>query len=302
MRAKRRQELKTNDLAHWLEEKSISWKDWGTYVIGGVALVVVVIGIVSWLRSAKAEAVGHAWTELQQTSTLSSGGIPKTPEEIQQSLQKINELSNQTGDSSFKLDALLQRGNLALASAGLAGADSAKLLEEAHAAYQEVADKYQSYPLHYGRALSGLYQVEAQAFVQDHDSKHETAAASYLEKIRDDARLARTPLNNMAVDNLNSLDRIFSATKFPAKPLPTPRPTIAPVEATAKPAEPAGATGENPTGTPVTPATDQAAPQPSAAPAEGSAPPATPAEPAATPVAGDAATPAPAPAETGTHG
>ena len=43
MKAERRQELKTNDLAQMIEDARQFFRNWGSYLVGGVAVIVLVV-------------------------------------------------------------------------------------------------------------------------------------------------------------------------------------------------------------------------------------------------------------------
>ena len=72
MKAKRRQELKTNDLAQALQDMGQWFKDQGVYVVGALALVIVVVVIVSYRNSAKAEAIDRAYAELRSRTAFTA--------------------------------------------------------------------------------------------------------------------------------------------------------------------------------------------------------------------------------------
>jgi hypothetical protein len=195
--------------------------------------------VATYLRSAKADTVGKAYLELDKASALNPAGTLKTNAELESSIKTIEQLLAQTGDDTFALDALVTKGSLALRSAELGKAEGARtFLPQAQEAFEEIVNKHKDHALHYGRALAGLYQVEAQGFAYDQDPQRKERAEKYLEMLRDDARLTHTPLHAMAVDTLNGLDRIFSTVTFPNRPVvtiperfdPQPSVTIRPIE------------------------------------------------------------------------
>ena len=236
MKAKRRQELKTNDLAQALQDLGQWFKDQGVYVVGALALVVIVVVIVSYRNSAKAEAVNQAYQELRSRASITGpSGVRKSDQEIENSLAAIGDLTTRTNDATFRLEALLRRGDMALrlAETGSKGIE-AKYLVEARGAYQEIVNGYQDRTLYYGRALYGLFQVEADEFATDGDARHREQAARYLKTLRDDARFNGTPFQTMAVDMLNELDDVFTLVTFAKAPAPSPPPEPAPAPGSAE--------------------------------------------------------------------
>ena len=231
MKGKRRHELKSNDLAAALADFGQFFQSWGVYVVGGVAVVVVVAFIVTYMGSARADAIDQAYWELMTTEQQAtpSQQAPRTDAELQQALDKVSDLVDRTNDEQFKVQALAKRGDMAL-NAAMSGQTSIRpeFLDEAAQAYERVVDQYRSHVLHYGKALYGLYLVEADRFAVDQDSSHRDKAAGYLEKIRDDSRLSGTPYAKLAIGALNNIDETFQPIRFPEAPAATPAPVTAP--------------------------------------------------------------------------
>ncbi|GJM26683.1 MAG: hypothetical protein DHS20C16_30980 [Phycisphaerae bacterium] len=219
MKSTRRHELKSNDLAHALEQLGSSFKSWGGYVIGGMAVVFVGVVIFTYMKSARETAQDEAFVQLQKELSPGLAGIPKTNDELLRSISRIADLGEQSSDAKFKIDAIMKRADLALNAAvfGQGGIDLA-LLKEAKSAFEEIVRDHRNLPIHYGRALFGLYQVEANGFAVDGDPARKEAAEGYLEQLRDDSRLAGVPFQTIAIDRLNELDGIFVDVKFPKQP------------------------------------------------------------------------------------
>lgn len=290
MKAKRRQELKTNDLAAWLDDVRHSASKWGGYLAVGVIVVVGAVVISAYMRKARNEARIEAYEDLQKAASLQVAKMDKTEEELRASLSRIDELVAGNPDASFRINALFDKASMATALAqrgigSVAATDAAKVtpeqakqyLADARAAYEQVVRDYSDHTLYLGRALYGLFQVESLSFVLDGDAAHRAKAAEYLEKLRDDPKFNATPLQSVAIERLKSLDAMFTHVTFPKRPEATPAPVMAP------PVQ----TGER-ISIPLGPADGPAA---SPAPAAEAAPEATPAGEAAAPEAG---TPEPA--------
>jgi hypothetical protein len=241
MKAKRRQELKTNDLAAWLEEVRQSGSRWGLYIGIGVAVVLVGVYIKSSMRNARLEARTTAYTDLRKARSMQIAEMAKTEDELRASLATIDDLVASSADVSFKINALLEKANMAagLAQRALSESDPAaggaaqatKYVDEARGAYEQITREFRERALFYGRALYGLYQVEALGFVLDGDPGHRSRAEGYLQQLRDDARFNATPLQSVAIEQLKNLERVFTSVEFQARPSPSPTPTpnIAPM-------------------------------------------------------------------------
>ncbi len=238
MKAKRRQELKTNDLAAWLADAGKSFSQWGVYVIGGVVVVVLIAVIGLFMSRAKAEAKAQNFADLTAAvQQITASGEP-SQDDARRALESIDELIASAGNDDFKLAALLRKASIADFMAnevatdleeGASDREVAKYLAEARAAYETIVNQYQDHALHYGRALFGLFQVEAHAFAIEPDPDHRNRAEQYLTKIRDDSRLNGTPFQMAAVSYLNELDNVFTPITFPERPEPVAGPTGQPM-------------------------------------------------------------------------
>lgn len=229
MKSKRRQELRSNDLAHALEQLSSSFKDWGAYIIGGLAIVFVGVIIFTYMKSARQTAQDESFAQLQKELSPATTGVPKSNEELLRSISRVTELAEQSNDADFKIESTIERGDFALSMAvsGPEGIDL-ELLKEAKKAFEEIVRDHRDLPIHYGRALFGLFQVEANAFAIDADPARKATAEDYLQKLRDDPRLAGVPFQTMAIDRLNELDDIFTKVEFPKQPASAVQALISP--------------------------------------------------------------------------
>ena len=231
MKAKRRQELKTNDLAQWLEDARVSFKDWGVYAVGGIAVAVIIAVIFMYRETAMAEGMERAFVELDQAAQLAPNGVPKTPTEILESVEEIDALAESTAAPAFRVVALTMQGAIAMSCAESAGSTpNEACLAAARKAFTRVVDDHHEAAIYYGRALMGLFQIEANEFAVDGDAGHKAKAAQYLERLRDDKRLGGTPYQTRAVDLLNELDEVFTTVEFAQRPAPSlpPVPAVTP--------------------------------------------------------------------------
>jgi len=199
----------------------------------GIAIVVILAAVIINTSMAKArqEARTTAYEDLRKASAMQIAKMDKTEVELQSSLSTIDDLVANSQDPNFKINALFEKANLAsnLAQRGMAGSatptekavspeQAKQYLADARAAYEQIVQNFSDHTLYYGRALYGLFQVEAQAFVLDGDAAHEAKAKEYLEKLRDDSRFNATPLQTIAIERLKNLDAMFTAVTFPPRP------------------------------------------------------------------------------------
>ncbi|MFQ5491060.1 MAG: hypothetical protein ACE5GE_10090 [Phycisphaerae bacterium] len=242
MKAARRQELKSNDLAESLEELREFLRTYGNYVFGGlVVIALVVVAYVYNTRSAQQ-------ARLEATRQLRTLPIT-TDEEVRDSVQKLTSLAADAKDETVVLEALRRRAQMSIQRAHAAedGTPSAEFLDMAAAAYQEMLDRFGSNPVDLGVALIGLATIEEDRFVLDNDPSHQAKAKSYLERVRDSEQLTGTPFQSVALDRLNALDRTFVAVALfepPPVPSATALPSVVPpspppAQITATPGQPA---------------------------------------------------------------
>ena len=221
MKAKRRQELKTNDLAQTLQDLGESFRQWGVYVVGAVALVVVVAVISSYRASAEVQSFQDSYSTRGKLSSMAPGGVELESAAILANLEEMGRLADQSGSLDFKLDTLSLQASLALMQAekGEGGIDP-EYLSVAEAALKKIIDNHSDSTVYYGRALCGMFQVEADKFVIDKDVSHREKAEKYLDILRTDNRFSGLPFQKLAIDLYENLDNTFTVVEFPKAPEP----------------------------------------------------------------------------------
>lgn len=226
MKAKRRQELHTNDLAQALDTLRQSFHQWGVYLLGGVAVVLAVYAISTSIQSARKTQVLDAYKQLQQAGNASPENVPKSDDDLLASLDTMKRLAEESASPDFKLDATHQRAEFAL---GLAlqnpEGPQKEFLEKARESFEKLISDYSDRKVYVGRAHYGLFQVEAQLFAIDGDPSHKAVAQKHLEAIRDDPAFVGTPLMSAALDRLNEIDALFTKIEFEKAPPPPQPPT-----------------------------------------------------------------------------
>jgi len=256
MKAARRQELKTNELALTIEQFRGWLRTYGNYLIIGVVVVAVVVLV--WMyqrRSASAARVAA----FKQISTLPFS----TDDEARSTVEKLKQLAADAQDDALAIQALRRQAGVAMsrALASQDGAINADFLAMAKTAYQKMLDRAANRPLDQGAALCGLASVEEDQFIIDGNPDHKAAARKYLERIRDDSRFVGMPFVGVALDRLNKLDDIFVPVAIvmpPAPAAPAVPPVTPPQPGTATPPEGAAVPASSP-GEPPAPAADQSA-------------------------------------------
>ncbi len=204
MKATRRHELKSNELAQFLEDARDFFSKYGNYFVGGlVVIALIVLGYVYMTRSAE-QALADATREMRSLPFA-------TDDEVRDSVGKLIRVASENEDQVFIPETLRRRASMAMNRAQAAddGTPSAEFLEMARAAYQEVIERYPGRSLDVAAALIGLATIEEDFFILDDDLAHKDACRGFLEQIRDNAELNGTPFQTVALERLNALDRTF---------------------------------------------------------------------------------------------
>ncbi len=272
MKATRRQELKSNELAQTLEEIRDFLRRYGNYLGIGGAVVLALVAV--WFFQARSAGAART-AAFQQMARLPY----TTDDEVRSSIETLKTLATETTDTPFVIQSLRVRALMAVGRAQAApdGTPAAEFLDLAEAAYQEMLDRYPERHLDIAQALCGLGTIEEDRFVLDGALSHREKARAYLERIRDGAQYAGLPVVSVALDRLNALDETFTTivlapapvtaapgSQAPIGPVPLPTPT------TFTPGQPLKIGGPaTPEATPTLPPPSETPdPAPSAEPAE----------------------------------
>ena len=214
MKTTRRQDLKSNELAQFLEDAREFFRTYGNYVVGAVAVVaLVLLGYVYMARSA-AQALADATQQMRS--------LPfDTDQEVRDSVAKLRQLAAENEDEGFAIDALRRRAGMAMnrAHAAADGTPSREFLDMARAAFEEMLQRHPDRALDVGAALIGLATIEEDLFILDDDLAHKEAARRFLEQVRDDQDLNGTPFQTIALERLNALDETFVQVVMVEKPV-----------------------------------------------------------------------------------
>jgi hypothetical protein len=174
------------------------------------------------MRSAKSSALDAAYADMNSALQVAPSNNRRSEEEIKRGIQRAYTIASDADDPHFKCDALMQGANLAMTLATREDALNPAYLPEAKQGFERIVKEHKDQTLYYGRALYGLFQVEANQFAVDGDPAHRQAAVGYLEAIKDNAQFRQTPFESLAISQLNAIDEIFTKIEFAAAP---PKPT-----------------------------------------------------------------------------
>ncbi|HUU84442.1 MAG TPA: hypothetical protein VM243_13155 [Phycisphaerae bacterium] len=232
MKAGRRQELKTNELAQTLEELRDFFRNYGNYVVGAIVVVGAAVLVWFYLQYTAREGLADAQRQAR--------ALPyDTDADVRSSGKKLQELAAGFEDELFLVQTLQSRALMAMSRARVAedGTPAPEFLDLAAEAYEELLQRVPHRTLEKGAALFGLATVEADRFVLDRDPSHKDNARQYLERIRDAAEFNGTPLKARALEQLNALDDVFVIVAL-AAPLPPPTATPVPTTPVSPPGTP----------------------------------------------------------------
>ena len=204
MKAGRRQELRSNELAQYLEELRDFFRRYATYLMIGAVVIAAVLLVWIYQKHSTSEALT---TAIKQMRAMPSS----TDEEVRSSIEKLERLASESGNEAVVVQTLRRRAAMAMRRAHAAedGKPSVEFLDLAEAAYQGVLNRFPNRSLDVGVALCGLASIEEDRFVLDSDPAHQEAARRYLQRIRDDGQLTGTPIVSVALARLNTLDETF---------------------------------------------------------------------------------------------
>jgi len=225
MKATRRQELKTNELAQTLEEIREFLRSYGNYVLMGLIVVGAVAVISLYVKRSASQALNSATREMNNLATA-------TDDEARNAITVLERLSGEVKEDWFKLETMRSRAAIAMSRAHAAedGTPSEEFLGFAAAAYQDIIESYPGRDLAVGVALCGLATIEEDRFILDGDPARQDAARDYLERVRDREGLNGTPIMSVALDRLNTLDETFVQVTLAEPPPPVvPKGSFAPM-------------------------------------------------------------------------
>ncbi|MHC4610009.1 MAG: hypothetical protein ACYS7M_06640 [Planctomycetota bacterium] len=167
MKASRRQELRTNDLAQYLEDMRDFFRSYGNYLAIGAVVIAAIVLVWFYQKRSTSEALTAA---IKQMRTLPFS----TDEEVRSSVKKLQQMATESKNEGLIVLTLRSRAEMAMSRAHAAedGTPSTEFLDLAEAACKEVLDRFPDRSLDVGPALSILATIEEDRFVLDSDPAH----------------------------------------------------------------------------------------------------------------------------------
>lgn len=208
MKASRRQQLRTNELAQSLAEAIEFIKANSGTVVVGVAAVVLVVALVVYWYSASVAVTQRGWSDLFGSQ------LEPSPEAR---LSKLRAVATSYKEPQLAALAWLTYGDGAYQQARSAAqpADQQRMFGEALKAYQTVIDQYPDELL---AAAGARFKLASLA----EDRRRWDDARMYYQAIIDDNRLATYPQAAMAKEALARLDAISEQVVFAGPPTTAP--------------------------------------------------------------------------------
>lgn len=232
MKAKRRQELKTNELAQTLKQIREFLDKYGTYVVGGAVIAVAIIAGSLWYNKSLTDTHRREWADYYSLQQAAIGFF--TNEEsgnFESLLTRHKNLASSVHDRQVRLRVLETLGEFGwLYAVQSDGAEDATLvaaaLTDAAGAYERIVREYPGHQPSAGNALLALAAIAEERGEFDQ-------AAEYYGRFEGDPSYAGTLLLASAQDRLARLDDLRKPIEFaPAPPPPEPEPIPAPLSIT----------------------------------------------------------------------
>ncbi len=222
MKAKRRKDLRANELIQTVQEAWVAVRKYGSYIAAAAIAVVLVIGLGWYWRHGKAQHLEQGWSQLAAARSGQAG--------VEERIERLRAIVTEHGDGSLAVVARQTLGDMlmgeAIGGAGMLDAGrQEELLAQAEELYlQIVADPGQQW-VALGAALTGLAKMAEQRGDLDQ-------ARQWYQAIIEDGKLAVTPYHRVAETGLASLADLAEPVEFVATKASTQPVGSAPVPST----------------------------------------------------------------------
>lgn len=214
MKAERRHELRENDLAHALKEARTFFENHSTRLGLAAIVVLVVVGGSFLVKRARDATLESAWRRRSELR-FNDFEVGKT------SLASLAAMTNEVSDDGFVMTSLMERGQQALRLSQMAPFPPDKELNrQAQSAFEQLLVRFDSNPVTFAVAHLGLATVQENNFVLDSSDAHKQRAFDHLRAVADDERLNALPLQALAMERLERLDRTLTPVVFESPPVP----------------------------------------------------------------------------------
>jgi len=228
MKAKRRKDLRANELIQTAQEAWAAVRKYGSYIAAAAIAVVLVIGLGWYWRHGKAQRLEQGWSRLAaarsgQKSQYEQMSPQERIERLRAIVAEYDDVALATAARQTLGDALMGE---AIGGAGMLDADRQKeMLAQAEEIYRRiVADSGQQW-VALGAALTGLAKIAEQRGNLDQ-------ARQWYQAIIEDGKLAVTPYHRVAETGLASLADLAEPVEFVAAKASTQPAASPPVPST----------------------------------------------------------------------
>lgn len=215
MKAERRQELRTNDLAQQIDHAGDYMKQNAATLATIVIVATAVVAAGFWYMQNQKNTRMDAWAKISQRASI----IDTAAEPV----DKYKAVAEENLDPALTIQAYLKTAQAAyteLGKAKAAGKEPAKNFAQiAEDAYTKVLGMATA-PLTIGQATIGLGLLAE-------DKGDFAKAKEYYKKVIDDTRFADSAIKTQAEFRYNNMDRWASAVVFAAPPPPASQPVVA---------------------------------------------------------------------------
>ncbi len=211
MKTKRRQELKSNDLAIYLQELREFVRANSSKIIMIGVVAVCLVAVIGFRVHSSSVSLENSWQAYQNVARASYTPDPENAEWLEDTRRQWEAVVESSGDRSFKAQAIwgyidfCQRQFLSTRDS----ATKTRLLEIAERHCRLLMDRYASNPAMHAAALRALASVEENRYVLDGDAAHKERARQHLEEIRDTAAFTGTPFQDDALTRLNDFEGLW---------------------------------------------------------------------------------------------
>lgn len=206
MKATRRQELRSNELMHGLQEAREFLRKYATHIIIGAVAIAAIFLVVFYSKESARQRLAEASQELSSLTATAT-----TDDEARSAIKRIDELTGEVSNENFVVNALNMKSSIAMSRAHAAdsGEPSRDFLDLAHQAYDRVRNDFPGRTLEVAAALYGLATIEMDLFVLDEDMKHKEKCKALLEELANNRQFNSLPYQDSALQRLNALDDVF---------------------------------------------------------------------------------------------
>ncbi len=222
MKAKRRKDLRANELIQTVQEAWAAVRKYGSYIAAAAIAVVLVIGLGWYWRHGKAQQLEQGWSQL---AAARSG--PTGPEER---IERLRAMVAEYEDGSLAVAARQTLGDMlmgeAIGGAGMLDAGrQEELLGQAEKLYLQIVANPGQQWVALGAALTGLAKMAEQRGDLDQ-------ARQWYQAIIEDGKLAVTPYHRVAETGLAYLADLAEPVEFVAAKASTQPAASPPVPST----------------------------------------------------------------------